>query len=257
MSESRKTQLRAFVFLQLPAEIRVMVYELLHIHTIRETLPGKMHPQDKKGSIVIIRRALPIQLLATCRLIEHEAKDILLPRVAKVRSCTDLPKIAIPHNPIRFFKLGGRGTRAASHSLMRALRDWLTILQSNSNACFHTWKDYQDTIPYFDKLHYETGLFKFIQQTGIIMENRRNTTSDTGSFHPLMLKKWSQRTFEDGEDWANEMLREPIRCEMLIRQEDAVECVVRMDWDLLEQKVYVHVGEACHMDGWMETEELD
>jgi hypothetical protein len=74
-----------FRFLDLPPELRCIVYEQIGITTKHHTLESTNAP-DKYSEITLVRKSLPVQILATCRLINDEAKTFLRPKLAKLRN---------------------------------------------------------------------------------------------------------------------------------------------------------------------------
>jgi hypothetical protein len=66
-----------FRFLDLPTELRYMVYDELTASEYRATLPYmsyKYAQENKKPGIVSVRSGLPVSLLATCKFINNEAR---------------------------------------------------------------------------------------------------------------------------------------------------------------------------------------
>lgn len=104
-----------FRFLDLPKELRFIVYEKLDISskqcTVVEAVSDKHHlgalelaqndihsqpsylASETHPSITLITDSLPIQLLATCSLINNEARPFLLPKLRKIKSA--IPQITI------------------------------------------------------------------------------------------------------------------------------------------------------------------
>lgn len=100
----------AFGFLDLPAELRCMLYDNLQIETRRHVLKMTQALEVKHWtlrdvtdwSMTLFRKSLAVAILATCRLIQHEAIEYLRPRLR-----------VLEREPVRFI-LGYGGTAALS-----------------------------------------------------------------------------------------------------------------------------------------------
>ncbi|KAI4659538.1 uncharacterized protein J4E79_006070 [Alternaria viburni] len=88
---------RPFRFLDLPAELRCMVYEAIDVATRKEKYkpttrhkPPSVHIKQDDGSsqgngkLVMYRRVLPMSILASCRLVHQEAAPIIAQKLQKM-----------------------------------------------------------------------------------------------------------------------------------------------------------------------------
>jgi hypothetical protein len=86
---------QSFRFLDLPPELRVMIYKEISIdtrtrHHTFHTLPKEdvifsTAPKTAGAAITLVVKSLPTSLLATCRLINVEASPIMKPKIDKLR----------------------------------------------------------------------------------------------------------------------------------------------------------------------------
>ena len=85
------TQDKPFRFLDLPAELRYMVYEEIETSTCHYRLkdpsfkPKCEHQTTPVSYMTLVVRSLPVALLATCRLIHKEAVPFLAPKLETLR----------------------------------------------------------------------------------------------------------------------------------------------------------------------------
>ena len=72
----------SFRFLDLPPELRCMVYEQLEMTTKHYTMD---YMPDQSFTITLVCKKLPVQILATSKLINTEAMQIFRPRVLQLK----------------------------------------------------------------------------------------------------------------------------------------------------------------------------
>jgi hypothetical protein len=81
-----------FRFLDLPPELRCIVYEQIGIRTKHHTLESTNAP-DKYSETTLVSKSLPVQILATCRLINDEEGLFSAPQAGEAaESATPLPR---------------------------------------------------------------------------------------------------------------------------------------------------------------------
>jgi hypothetical protein len=73
-----------FRFLDLPAELRFIVYEHIDFMTKHYTLEGTDAPENS-STITFVPKNLPVRILAIFQLINNEAKKFLRPKLAELR----------------------------------------------------------------------------------------------------------------------------------------------------------------------------
>jgi len=134
---STKMSEPSFQFLDLPTELRCIVYEQLEITTKHYTLDttGTTNTPDQPSTITLVCKRLPVQILATSKLINTEAMQIFRPKMRQLKAqpMRFLFK-AEPTSPLRVFSrslsrcLGYRFRPEDSSALSEAA-------QAFSNCC--------------------------------------------------------------------------------------------------------------------------
>ncbi|RYN47762.1 hypothetical protein AA0118_g12115 [Alternaria tenuissima] len=69
---------QSFRFLDLPAELRIMIYKLMPNYTFRTRYVKRNSNGDTTSSFTIIRYTAPTAMLATCKMIKDEVEAIIL-----------------------------------------------------------------------------------------------------------------------------------------------------------------------------------
>lgn len=69
---------QSFRFLDLPAELRIMIYKLMPNYTFRTRYVKRNSNGDTTSSFTIIRYTAPTAMLATCKMVKNEAEAIIL-----------------------------------------------------------------------------------------------------------------------------------------------------------------------------------
>jgi hypothetical protein len=87
---------KPFPFLQLPKELRIMIYEQFSVdtkeHNFSRTLRALPCRSFEVG-LSLIDRTTPTAILATCRQLYHEARDIISSNVLELKKC--LPRMIL------------------------------------------------------------------------------------------------------------------------------------------------------------------
>lgn len=92
MAAQQRAEDRPFRFLDLPKELRLMVYERLPVRITHHHIDYcNANYVDRTGRATLILRGVPAQVLVICRLIHDEAKTIIM---AKIDSISNrLPRV--------------------------------------------------------------------------------------------------------------------------------------------------------------------
>ncbi|CAN9375381.1 unnamed protein product [Alternaria alternata] len=130
---------QSFRFLDLPAELRIMIYKLMPNYTFHTRYVKRNSNGDTTSSFTIIRYTAPTAMLATCKMIKDEAEAIIL----KTRLQIHPIRVDESHIPL----LGSitprieADTRAlyflgAEKGPVNTISEWYSRIQTNQHTKF-------------------------------------------------------------------------------------------------------------------------
>jgi hypothetical protein len=128
---------KPFPFLQLPKEVRLMIHEQFSIDIKEHNFirkPGMISPQSSEVRLTLIDQTTPTAILATCRQLHHEARDIISSNLLELLK---RPLHMILHIE-DLLKIGRDDERCMTSYLLAA--DWMlsnyhTTLDSSNCPC--------------------------------------------------------------------------------------------------------------------------
>ena len=162
MSEKRATPLG---FLDLPAELRCMIYDYLPTSFVKHTIArDSISAADARCAFTFVTKGVPVQLLATCHLIHKEANQVLAHKVEALKHTV----------PCIYIDSGDAGHLSGKEGIITAIVDWLQKLRSCPNIEFGYWLQFQDVIETYAftrnpvhatirKIVYKAGMFLYWQ----------------------------------------------------------------------------------------------
>jgi hypothetical protein len=117
-----------FRFTDLPAELRLTIYEFLPIQTKHVVVEIKTDADSAVLTLVV--QQVPVQLLRACRLVQNEAKGVLALKLRSVREAT--PKI-----------ITDAGVKGAlldyNNGPLTHATAWFRALEESNRADFREW----------------------------------------------------------------------------------------------------------------------
>jgi hypothetical protein len=154
--------------MDLPVELRLMVYERMPIRTTRRYIyqRGYQVAEKARNSVAFITRGVDVGILATCKPIHAEATKFLIPKMEILQSS----------HPQMVVKGGGTWL---TEDIMPKIITWLRIIQKEGKqADFESWwrglenqvapRTYRPTsLPNVDLAGDIQGKYRFIQKTAM------------------------------------------------------------------------------------------
>jgi len=130
---------QSFRFLDLPAELRIMIYKLMPNYTFRTRYVKRNSNGDTTSSFTIIRYTAPTAMLATCKMIKNEAEAIILKTTLQMhpaRVVTDqdppldviTPRIEADTRALYFL--------GAEKGPVNTISEWYSRIQTNQHTKF-------------------------------------------------------------------------------------------------------------------------
>ncbi|KAF2128418.1 hypothetical protein P153DRAFT_432074 [Dothidotthia symphoricarpi CBS 119687] len=149
------TKMEFFRFLDLPKELRFMVYGMLDISTNRYKSTLSPHDHSTLGvsqdssdtnsacsstpethpSMILVTQSMPVQILATCRLVHTEATPLLQPKLARLLS--SVPTITLDDKILYTPLLSG------PDGLLPTILAYLNTHCDTQFLPFQTWREQQ------------------------------------------------------------------------------------------------------------------
>ncbi|KAH7065978.1 hypothetical protein BKA63DRAFT_572118 [Paraphoma chrysanthemicola] len=117
-----------FRFLNLPCELRLIIYEFLPIQTKHVVADFEADP-SVSSAITLLIYHIPTQLLRVCRQIRDEAKSILLLKQESIKHAT--PR-TIVHGGAKNMLMNGNGI--FTHAVA-----WFMAVKKNESTDFREW----------------------------------------------------------------------------------------------------------------------
>lgn len=122
-----------FQSLDLPPELRCIVYEFVPIFRKHSTIPSERISRrthdEAEAELTLAVNTLPLQLLRTCRQIHDEAKPILAPELELTRQST--PRITMNSEAWHCM--------AKRNGVLYTVMLWFGALKHTANASFDDW----------------------------------------------------------------------------------------------------------------------
>jgi hypothetical protein len=117
---------QVFRFMDLPRELRLMIYEFLPITTRHQTLhvsnPGHVEYLHAAVSLTVVLLESSVQVLRVCRVIRHEALATIELQLQRMGEIT--PRVMVDSSALRLLV-------GAQSLLFHLLADWFHTIRGN------------------------------------------------------------------------------------------------------------------------------
>jgi hypothetical protein len=203
-----------FRFMDLPVELRLMVYEFFPIttrHYVIYTRKSKRaRPEHERPSLTVINLQVSVQVLRVCRTVQNEAQATMMSKIQRIKEQT--PRIIVDSGATTLFSL--------KNGVLTHLTHWFRTLRDDKGANFDHWVRQR-------KVKFPSEVRRFIRQAGIQMMNRWqkleyfHSKSHANAKATLFLacrmrisscdKFWSDREATVGSFFSQEVIEEVIR----------------------------------------------
>jgi hypothetical protein len=152
-----------FRFTELPAELRLTIYEFLPIQTKHVVVDNETDAESAVTTLLV--QQVPVQLLSVCRLVHNEAKGILELKLRSVREAT--PKIIMD--------AGVKGALLErKDGILTHTVEWFRALRGSERADFRQWTAKESSTRSSPAQLSRSTLY-FVQQAGIQMLHQWQT----------------------------------------------------------------------------------